>query len=57
MLLESNIGGLGNIESIFDNLSGAICFTSIERASIFTQLEVAEKGKHKKVSRDARGEL
>ena len=57
MLLESSSGRLGIIESIIDNLRGAICFASIELASSFTQLKVAEKGNHKKVFRDAHGEL
>ena len=56
-LLESNSGGLGDIASIFDNMKGATCFTSIDLASGFTQLEIAEEDKHKTAFRDAHGEL
>ena len=53
----SHSGGLGNIGSIFDGMRGSTCFTSIDLASGFTQLEIAEEDKHKTAFRDAHGEL
>ena len=38
-------------------MKGATCFTSIDLASGFTQLEIAEEDKHKTAFRDAHGEL
>ena len=57
VLLESKSGGLGDIASIFDNIKGTTCFTSIDLASSFTQLEIAEEDKHKTAFHDAHGEL
>ena len=57
VLLESNRVGLGDITSIFENMKGATCFTSIDLASGFTHLEIAEEDKHKTAFRDANGEL
>ena len=57
MLLKSDSGGLGDIQSIFDGMKGAGCFTSIDLASGFTQLEIAEEDKHKTAFRDAHGTL
>ena len=56
-LLESNSGGLGYIARIFDNVKGATCFMSIDLASGFTQLQVAEEDKHTTAFRDAHGGL
>ena len=56
-LLETDSGGLGHIASIFDGMRGSTCFTSIDLASGFTQLEIAKEGKHKTAFRDAHGEL
>ena len=56
-MLESNSGGLEYIASIFDNMKGATCFTSIDLASGFTQLAIAEEDKHRTAFRDAHGEL
>ena len=55
MLLESNSGELRDIASIFDNMRGATCFTSIDIASGFTQLEIAEEDKHKTAFNDVHG--
>jgi len=55
--LKSDSGGLGDIQSIFDGMKGASCFTSIDLASGFTQLEIAEEDKHKTAFRDAHGTL
>ena len=56
-LLKSDSGCLGDIQSIFDGMKAASCFTSIDLASGFTQLEIAEEEKHKTVFRDAHGTL
>ena len=56
-LLEPHSGGLGDIASIFDSMKGATCFTSIDLASNFTQLEIAEEDKHKAPFPDAHGEV
>ena len=56
-LLESDSGGLGDIASIFDDIWGVPCFTSIDLATGFMQLEIAEEDKHRNASRDAHGEL
>ena len=47
----SHSGGLGNIDSIFDGMRGSTCFTSINLATGFTQLETAEEDKHKTTRR------
>ena len=56
-LLKSDNGGLGDIQNIFDGMKDASCFTSIDLASGFTQLEIAEEDKHKTAFRDAHGTL
>ena len=56
-VLKSDSGGLGDIQSVFDDMKGAGCFTSIDMASGFTQLEIVEEDKHKTAFRDAHGAL
>lgn len=56
-LQKSDSGGLGDVVGMSTALIGAGCCTSIDLASISTQLEIAEKGRHKVASRDAYGEL
>ena len=56
-LLKSDSGGLEAIGSIFDGMNGASCSTSINTASGFTQIEIAEEGPHKTTFRDAYGTL
>lgn len=46
-LLQSDNEGLGDIQNNFDGINGASCFTSIDLPSGFTQLEIAQKDKHK----------
>lgn len=56
-LLKNDSGGLGDLPGIFDDMKGAGWYTSIDLASGFTKLEIAEEDKHKTAFRDAYGEL
>ena len=56
-LLVTDSGGLGDIRGIFDRLHSQAYFTSIDLASGFFQLEIAEEDKHKTAFRDAHGSL
>ena len=51
-LPKSDSRGLGDIQSIFDGVKGASCFTLIDLASGFTQLEIAEEDKHRTAFRE-----
>ena len=53
----NNSGGIGNIQEMFQRLSGNSWFTSIDLASGFFQLPIVEADRHKTAFRDAFGQL
>lgn len=55
--LVSNSGGLGDITTIHSSMGQVGCSTSIDLASGFNQIPIAEKDKFKTAFRDANGEL
>ena len=55
-MLEPDSGGGGDIASTFDGIRGAMCSTSIDLASIFTQLEITVENKRQIAHRDADGD-
>ena len=57
MLLKLDSGGGGDIQSIIHSMKGASCLTSIDLASVLTQVEIAEEDKHITAFRDAHGAL
>ena len=55
--LVTNSGGLGDITTIHSDMGQVGCSTSIDLASGFNQVPIAEKDKFKTAFRDANGEL
>lgn len=53
----SHSGTPGDTGSIFDGMRVSTCFISIDLASGFMQLEIAEEYKHNTAFRDAHEEL
>lgn len=45
MLMKTDSGGLGDSQSIFDRLHGSTFFTTIDLASGFLEIEIAEQEK------------
>ncbi|CAM9901154.1 unnamed protein product, partial [Sphacelaria rigidula] len=56
-LLESYSGGLGDMQTTYSGLTGSKYFTSVDSASGFFQLEVAEEDRPFTAFRDARGHV
>ncbi|CAM9885392.1 unnamed protein product, partial [Sphacelaria rigidula] len=56
-LTETDSGGLGDIESMHDRLSGNKYISTSDLASGYFQLEIEENDKHKTAFRDALGQL
>ena len=56
-LIKSDSGGLGDVQGIFQRLAGSTWFTSVDLASGFFQLPIAEPDRHKTAFRDAFGQL
>ena len=55
--LVADSGGLGDIQTIFDELKGKKLFTQIDLASGYHQVEIAENDKYKTAFRDLDGQL
>ena len=55
--MKTDSGGLGDIQGIFQRLAGSGWFTSIDLASGFFQLLIAEPDRHETAFRDAFGQL
>ena len=54
-LLESQSGGLGNLQHNMDEMERSKYFSSIDLASAFLQLEIHEDNRHLRAFRDADG--
>lgn len=55
--LISNSGALGDITTIYSDMGRVGCTSSIDLASGFNQIAIAEKDKHKTAFHDAHGQL
>ena len=56
-LIKKDRGGLGDIMGMTDRMKGSNWFSSIDLASAFFQLELADEDKHKTAFRDPTGHL